>query len=238
MKNPLHSILFLDIETVPQYPSYNDLPENSRPFWDKKASFLDRKAELSPEELYERAGIYAEFGKVICISAGYLQESESEYVVRIKSFTGNDEKVLLLQFAELLRNNPRFSTLCAHNGKEFDFPYLCRRMIIHGISLPPQLDLSTKKPWDIPHKDTMEMWKFGDYKHFTSLDLLAHIFDIPTPKDDMNGSDVYRVFYLENNPERITEYCKKDVITLLRVYYRLSGFSLSDKPIRIETVDN
>jgi DNA polymerase elongation subunit (family B) len=238
MKNISKTILFLDIETVPQFSSYKDLPEQVRQFWDKKASYLDRKSELTTDQLYERAGIYAEFGKVICISVAYLHESETEYIVRIKSFIGTDEKKLLTNFAALLRQNSVFSSLCAHNGKEFDFPYLCRRMIIHDIPLPSQLDISSKKPWEIPHKDTMEMWKFGDYKHYTSLDLMAHIFNIPTPKDDMNGTDVYHVYYHENNIERIAEYCRKDVITLLRVYYKLHGVYLNDKPLRVESVDN
>lgn len=226
--NP-ENILFLDIETVPRFPDYTQLPEEWKPFWDKKANLI-RKAEenLSPAELYERAGIYAEFGKVICISVGYITGGMAPEV-RIKSFCGHDEKNLLTEFASVLDKSPRFTHLCAHNGKEFDFPYLCRRMLANGVPIPSVLNISGKKPWDVPHFDTMELWKFGDYKSFVSLDLLSAVFGIPTPKDDMDGSRVYSVYYVEKDLPRIETYCEKDVLTLMRVFYKLHGQTLSEE---------
>jgi predicted PolB exonuclease-like 3'-5' exonuclease len=215
----MHNLYFIDIETVPEVPEYSQLSPDFQALWDIKAGYLARNGE-TPDALYERAGIYAEFGKIICISVGYVVDEE----VRIKSFYGDDEKTLLHDFIKLL-NHPssRDKLLCAHNGKEFDFPYLARRILINGLNLPTQLDVSGKKPWEIPHLDTLEMWKFGDYKHFTSLALMAAVFKIPTPKDDISGKDVCKVYYKEKNLGRIKDYCQKDVMALMLVYARLRG---------------
>ncbi len=226
--NP-ESILFLDIETVPQFSDYAQLPEEWKPYWDKKANLIRRKdEEAGPDLLYERAGIYAEFGKIICISVGYITGGANPEV-RIKSFCGHDEKVLLSEFSSVLDKSARFTHLCAHNGKEFDFPYLCRRMLANGVNIPSVLNIAGKKPWEVSHFDTMEMWKFGDYKSFVSLDLLSAVFGIPTPKDDIDGSKVYGVYYRENDLPRIEAYCEKDVLTLMRVFYKLHGQTLSEE---------
>jgi len=222
----LNNILFLDIETVPMYPAYESVPEHFRLLWDKKAVRLNHPSgvQQSPGELYSRAGIYAEFGKVVCISAGILVDDN----IRIKSFYGEEEYALLAEFADLL--SQRFSGpdhyLCAHNGKEFDFPYLCRRMLVNGISLPEPLQIAGKKPWEIKHLDTMELWKFGDYKNYTSLELLTALFDIPTPKDDIDGSEVAEVFYGEQNLRRIVEYCQKDVVSIIQLFRCYLGMEL------------
>jgi DNA polymerase elongation subunit (family B) len=225
----LTDILFLDIETVSQYPSYEDLPEEWRLLWNKKSEALMKVRENETESsIYGRAGIYAEFGKIICISCGFIQGSDEEKSFVIKSFYGHDEKEILVAFAEMLtkwtQHHPR--KLCGHNGKEFDFPYICRRMIIHGMKLPSILDQSGKKPWETPFLDTMEMWKFGDYKNFTSLNLLAHVLGIPTPKDDINGSMVGEVYWQDTDLQRIVTYCQKDVLTAAQVYLRIAGHSL------------
>lgn len=212
-------ILFLDIETVPQYPDYASSPPTWQQLWDKKANLIKRKEEDTPETLYERAGIYAEFGKIICISVGYITGDAAE--IRIKSFSGTDEKTILKEFAALFEKSNRFAFLCAHNGKEFDFPYLCRRMLVNCVPIPAILNLSGKKPWEVAHFDTMELWKFGDYKSFVSLDLLSAVFGIPTPKDDIDGSEVYGVYYRDNDLKRIVSYCEKDVLTLMKVFYKL-----------------
>lgn len=215
----MHNILFIDIETIPGESSYTNIPDEFKALWDTKAGYLSRNGE-SPEELYHRAGIYAEFGKVICISIGFQHHDE----IRIKSFYGHEEMKVLQDLIQLLEHpSTRDKLLCAHNGKEFDFPYLARRILINGLKLPYQLDISGKKPWDIPHLDTMEMWKFGDYKHYTSLALLAAVFGIPTPKDDISGKDVCSVYYHEQNLDRIKDYCQKDVLALMQVYTRLRG---------------
>ena len=219
------NILFLDIETAPAVPVFGDLSEDFREMWEKKSAYF-RKPEQTAEEVYERAGIYAEFGKIICISAGYISKKEGRRVFRVKSFAGDDEKALLTEFAKTLVqffNAKRNSYLCAHNGKEFDFPYIARRMLINGVKLPSALNVHGQKPWETPFLDTMELWKFGDYKHFTSLNLIALLFGIPTPKDDIDGSQVADVYYKEKNLPRIVEYCEKDVLTVARIFLKLRG---------------
>jgi uncharacterized protein YprB with RNaseH-like and TPR domain len=224
--NP-EQILFLDIETVPQFPNYDAVPETWQNLWNKKANLIRRKDDEVSDNLYERAGIYAEFGKIICISVGYITGVGSPEI-RIKSFSGDDEKALLQEFAAIFEKSSRFAFLCAHNGKEFDFPYICRRMLVNGLAIPKVLNLSGKKPWEIAHFDTMELWKFGDYKSFVSLDLLSAIFGIPTPKDDIDGSEVYGVYYKDKNLPRIVSYCEKDVLTLMKVFYKLHGETLPE----------
>ncbi|MBO9591297.1 MAG: 3'-5' exonuclease [Niabella sp.] len=223
---PVQSILFLDIETVPQYASFSEVPEAWKHLWERKASTLLRnREEETPESVYERAGIYAEFGKIVCISCGVVQGSTGQRKMIMKSFYGSDEKQLLQAFSEMLQkfsaNEQKY--LCAHNGKEFDFPYLCRRMLINGVPIPLLLNTAGKKPWEVSHLDTMELWKFGDFKSYTTLNLLAHALGVPTPKDDIDGSMVADVFYKEQQIERIVTYCQKDVITVAQIFLRMNG---------------
>jgi DNA polymerase elongation subunit (family B) len=222
---PLEKILFLDIETVPQYRCYEDVPKRLQNLWDVKAKLLAKNDE-DPEEMYPRAGIYAEFGKIICISLGYIHHEE----IRLKSFYDHNEKELLRGFKSLVDEhfNNANQLLCAHNGKEFDFPYIARRMLISGIQLPRMLDIAGKKPWEIPHLDTMELWKFGDFKNYTSLSLLTAVFDIPTPKDDIDGSMVAEVYYEDKN-------CQKDVVALIQLMRRYRGEELIENVLIIET---
>ncbi len=214
----IEKILFLDIETVPAYSAYTEVPEEIKCFWDKKAAFI-KKAEETPDITYQRAGIYAEFGKIICISVGIIKNKGGKSTIRIKSFSGHDEKQVLADFLDLLNKrlkSPEF-LFCAHNGKEFDFPYLSRRILINGLKLPDPLKTNGKKPWEIPHLDTLDLWRFGDYKNYSSLELLASVFNIPTPKDDINGSDIWSVYWKENDLERIVTYCQKDVLTVAQL---------------------
>jgi len=228
MLTQLHQnkILFLDIETVAQYPQYEEIPERLRLLWDKKAALLSKGEEADAEQLYERAGIYAEFGKIVCISIGYYEKKLQKF--RIKSYFSHNEQKLLLAFANLL--NKHFNTssdlMCAHNGKEFDFPYIARRLLINHIKLPKMLDIAGKKPWEIQHLDTMELWKFGDYKHYTSLDLLTAIFDIPSPKSDIDGSQVNKVYWENSDIKRIAEYCQNDVLALAQLLNAYQGKAL------------
>lgn len=217
----LQNILFLDIETVPENQYFSDLAEEKQLLWEEKSAYK-RKDEFTAEEYYNHAGIWAEFGKIVCISVGFFSIKEEEKQLRLKTFHG-EEKQLLVEFKDLLSHhfNKPEHLLCAHNGKEFDFPYIARRMLIHNISLPTQLNLFGKKPWEVPHLDTLEIWKFGDYKHYTSLSLLTNILGIPTPKDDIDGSQVRAVYYEENNLERIIKYCEKDVIAIAQVILKL-----------------
>ncbi|WP_100610419.1 3'-5' exonuclease [Confluentibacter lentus] len=219
----LENILFLDIETVPEVQHFSELDETKQHLWDHKSQY-QRKEDESAEDFYERAGIWAEFGKIVCISVGYFKLQGDLRKFRVTSFFGDEIKILK-DFKNLLITH--FSEtkhiLCAHNGKEFDFPYIARRMIIHNIELPLKLNLFGKKPWEVPHLDTLELWKFGDYKNYTSLKLLTHILGIPSPKDDIDGSEVYRVFYKENDIDRIVLYCEKDTVAVAQIFLRLRG---------------
>jgi len=219
-------ILFIDIETVPQYSDANQLPERFQHLWDKKSSHFRDENQVAAD-VYQRAGIYAEFGKIICISAGGIIQKNGERFYKVKSFQGHDEKKLLLEFNDMVEkftSNTK-KKLCAHNGQEFDYPYIARRTLINGLRLPRILDISGAKPWEIKEKllDTLQMWKFGDYKNYTSLDLLCAIFNIPTPKDDIDGSQVANVYYLENNLDRIVRYCEKDTLALTNLMLRYKG---------------
>jgi DNA polymerase elongation subunit (family B) len=230
----LEDILFLDIETVPQERGFENLDDELKQLWTDKSRYSREKHGTTVEESYGEAGIYAEFGKIVCISVGYFSTRLNERVLRVTSFYGHDEYKLLADFSELLetRTNHPFRLLCAHNGKEFDFPYLCRRMLIHRIKLPVLLDIAGKKPWEVGHLDTMELWKFGDYKHYTSIKVLSKIFGIPTPKDDIDGSQVRSVYYEEGDLERIEVYCKKDVATVARLLQCYKG----EEPVTDEQV--
>jgi len=219
----LNNLMILDIETVPQCGTFDQLPEHMQKLWDHKTQY--QRKEETAEEFYGRAGIWAEFGKIICISVGIFTKGRGTGL-RVKSFASHDETELLIKFGDLLRSQPATLVLCAHNGKEFDFPYICRRMLINGLQIPPQLEISGKKPWEVNHLDTMELWKFGDYKNYTSLNLLTAIFNIPTPKDDIDGSMVGHVYWNENNLERISVYCQKDVIATAQLIRRYRGESL------------
>jgi hypothetical protein len=228
----LSQLLVLDIETVPQYPSYQEVPEHFKELWEQKTQY-QRKDETA-EEYYPRAGIWAEFGKIVCISVGIFTKENGVTGLRVKSFADDDECKLLGDFIALLSKQPTSLTLCAHNGKEFDFPYLCRRTLINQLCIPAQLRISGKKPWEINHLDTMDLWKFGDYKNYTSLNLLAAIFNIPTPKDDISGSDVHKVYWQEHDLKRISTYCQKDVVTTAQLILKFkSELLIEDQHILI-----
>ncbi|WP_298365014.1 3'-5' exonuclease [uncultured Lutibacter sp.] len=230
VKINFENILFLDIETVPEEASFDNLSKEKQELYSQKTQY-QRKDEISAEAFYDRAGIWAEFGKIVCISVGYfINFNSNERKFRVTSLYGEEVKILN-DFKELLDNhfNRPHHVLCAHNGKEFDFPYIARRMIVHQISLPEKLNLFGKKPWEIPHLDTMELWKFGDYKHYTSLKLLTSILGIPSPKDDISGSEVGDVYYKENNIERIVTYCEKDTVAIAQLLLRFNNEPLIEE---------
>ncbi|MBJ7879726.1 3'-5' exonuclease [Gelidibacter salicanalis] len=223
----LEDLLFLDIETVPETQHFSDLDHTKQELWELKSKY--QRADISAEAFYERAGIWAEFGKIVCISVGYFKLEGTARTFRVTSFSGG-EPTILKDFKNLILshfNQPKH-LLCAHNGKEFDFPYIARRMIIHSIELPNKLNLFGKKPWEVPHLDTLELWKFGDYKNYTSLKLLTNVLGIPSPKDDIDGSEVGRVYYEENDIKRIIIYCEKDTIAVAQIFLRLRGDSILD----------
>ena len=220
----LTRVVVLDIETVPQYADHDSMPPHFQQLWELKTR--NQRKDQSPEAYYERAGIWAEFGKIICISCGRIIRDDNGYNLRIKSFFGDDEQRLLSDFCAMAVQLPADVLFCAHNGKEFDFPYLCRRMLINRLPIPPLLQILGKKPWEVPFLDTMEMWRFGDFKNYISLNLLAAVFDIPSPKDDIDGSEVAEVYYREKNLARIVNYCQKDVATTAQILLRFNGFPL------------
>jgi 3'-5' exonuclease len=213
-------VLFLDIETVPVTSTLIELDPSMQVLWDKKSSHF-RNDDQSAADVYQRAGIYAEFGKIICISVGFLKDKDP-YGFRLKSFFGEDEKTLLIEFSDMITrySKSREIVLCAHNGKEFDYPYMARRMIINGLPIPQILDNAGKKPWEIKLLDTMDLWKFGDYKSYTSLELLSAVLGLPTPKDDIDGSMVAEVFWNDHDLERIVRYCEKDVLAVAQILLR------------------
>ena len=230
MIQELRDILFLDIETVACTAEFDFLDERLKAQWARKANVLRRNTDQTDETLFQdRAGIYAEFGKVICIAVGKFIDTDSgELALKTKVYYGHDEREVLCAFKQMVEKmDPNTLKLCAHNGKEFDFPYLCRRMLVNNVSLPVALNIAGRKPWDIPHLDTMEMWKFGDFKNYTSLDLLAAIFDIPTSKTDMDGSDVNNVYHQNKDLDKIKDYCVRDVVVLAQVFLRLKAISLN-----------
>ena len=224
----IKNILFLDIETVPCSQNFKDLDVTFQTLWSEKTAW-QRKEEYTPAEFYKlKAGVMAEFAKIICISVGYLFIDNGENHFRIKSFYGDDEKQIITDFNELLNTqfNKKQHQLCAHNGKEFDFPFIARRTLINGLKLPALLDIASKKPWEVNHLDTMELWKFGDYKHYTSIKLLAALFNIPTPKDDIDGSQVAGVYWNDKDLERIKKYCQKDTLTVAQLLLKYKGEDL------------
>lgn len=231
-------ILFLDIETVPQYEQESNLSDSERTLWIKKSERLYKEGE-TPDELYQKAGIFAEFGKIVCISVGFLRPIDGDVELRVRSFAGDDERQLLVDFFDLVYKyfNSKNKFFCAHNGLEFDFPFIARRALVNGLKVPQSLDTRGKKPWEVQHLDTLDLWRFGDYKNYTSLALLAQIFGIPTPKDDIDGSKVAQVYWKEHNLQRIVTYCQKDVITIVQLFrkYRCEDFIPTEHIVIVES---
>jgi len=227
----VYNILFLDIETVSAKPTFDDISDDFKPLWKKKSrSILRVKEEDLTDEMVtdaytNRAAIFAEFGKIVCISVGFLSKREDgEMMIRLTSFASDDERQLLLDFAEMLNkhyNLPSKHSICGHNLREFDVPYICRRMIVNRVPFPNLLKISGKKPWETKHLlDTLEMWKFGDYKNYTSIKVLTALLDLPSPKDDIDGSEVGGVYWKENDLKRIAVYCEKDVLACAQLLLR------------------
>lgn len=224
MSSTIHpeDIIFIDIETVPAYADVSEVPEFERALWEKKALQLASKYDLTTVD-YQRAGIYAEFGTIVCVSCGRLNKSAEGIHLKISTFAGKSEIGLLNNLNDYFSSQGKNILLCAHNGKEFDYPYLSRRYLINRLKLPNVLNLSGKKPWEIKHLDTLELWKFGDYKHYTSLELLAHVFGIASPKSEMDGSMVAAAYHQHHDLKSIRNYCENDIETLVRVYLNQSG---------------
>jgi 3'-5' exonuclease len=227
----IENIFFIDTETVPQYPDFLEMPEDFAKLWiDKAEKLKSTEPDETPEMLYNtRAGIYSEFGKIVCISVGYFRKETNGLKFRVKSYYDEEEKKVLLQFSKMIHSHfkPTTHFLCAHNGREFDFPFIARRMLVNNMELPAIFDLYGKKPWEIEYfLDTMQLWRFGDIKNYTSLKLMCYILNIPTPKTDIEGKDVANVFWKEHNLKRIADYCEKDVLAIARLVMRYKGMEI------------
>jgi DNA polymerase elongation subunit (family B) len=216
---------------VPLHPNYDQLDNTERLFWDKKANILNQDTVFDPPAFYQRAGIYSEFGKVVCISVGYFSNFSGDVPsqFKIKSFSQENEFDLLSEFAKLCNHKKLADVrLAGHNIREFDIPYLCRRMLINGIRIPALLNVQNLKPWEIQHIDTLQLWKFGDFKNYTSLDLLCAVFNIPSPKSDINGSEIGKVFWEQKDFERIAKYCEQDVLAVAKLYAKMNFIELPE----------
>ena len=239
----LDRILFFDIETVPGVASLADFSPEMQHLWNEKFESLQRRMpdRFTPDETADYAlrnggGIFSEFAKIVCISVGYIySDKDGNRLMRTRSFADDDEAKILRDFAAMLADFQKKRKikkggllLCGHNIKEFDVPFICRRMLVHGMPLPPVLDVAGLKPWETPYLDTLELWKFGDYKSFTSLKLLCALFGIATPKDDIDGSQVATVYYEQHDLPRIAIYCEKDVVATAQVFLRLNAMPLLD----------
>ncbi len=238
----LNKYFVIDIETVPQSPDYTMLSNEWQRRWLQKIAKTIPES-ISPEDSYQqRAGILAEFGKIVCISIGCFHEDRNgELTFLIKSIYGDNEKVLLQSF---LKASDKFCErkngflFAGHNIREFDVPYICRRLLINGLTLPHYLCLNDKKPWEVEMFDTLHWWRFGDYKNYISLDLLAGVMDVPTSKTDIDGSMVQHVYYKEKNLPRIAEYCQRDVEVVANLLLRFNNKPLLKQDnIRVVTPD-
>jgi len=228
----LENLICLDIETVPGFGDFSQVPDALKELYLKKSERLKKEGEDDDDQYFNHAGIYAEFGKIICISLGIFRKEKDHFQLRLKSLSGNDEKKILEDFCSLLNQHydkPNRYQFCGHNIREFDIPYISRRLLIHQVGLPKLLDNSGKKPWEVAMIDTLQLWRFGDVKHFTSLKLLALILGIDSPKDDMEGKDVGRVYWKESSLDRIVEYCQRDVVTVAQLMLRFKGLNLLSK---------
>lgn len=225
----LSKLLFIDIETVPQTYGFDQLDADTARLFSDKTRYDQERSGRTPEQLWgDKGGILAEFGRIVCIGIGSLHKEGDAWHMRVTSYHGDNEYDLLTRFADLLGRhyNTDDHWLCAHNGKEFDFPWIARRCLVNRVPVPRILDIGGMKPWEVGHVDTMNLWSFGDRKAYTSLALLAHLLGIPTPKDDITGADVARVYYEEQDLERIAAYCRKDVVATAQLYLRLTGREL------------
>lgn len=233
--NPaLRNVLFVDVETASAASDYHELEIRMQRLWDKKSLIYSAEGNYStPELYYNKASLHAEFGKIIVISAAYFYlNDKQDLCLRVKAFDAPDERTLLEDFVELLKQkhfNSKALRLCAHNGKDFDFPYLSRRMLVNNIEIPDALDIMGKKPWEIQHLDTMDIWRFGERRETVSLETLAAIFGLPDYTAEMNNNQINDVYYKEKNLEKIASFSKKDVSITAQVYLKLNNIPLIDE---------
>lgn len=231
--------LIIDIETVSGQSGLDQLSADMQGHWERKAMLLrrtDEEPESAASSYFSKAGIYAEFGKIICIGIGLISREQKH--IRIKTLANDDEQLLLRSFIELIlkmENEHKVNIIfCGHNIKEFDLPYICRRLMVNGLTLPRALQLAGLKPWQVSHQDTLDLWRYGDHKHYTSLDLLARVLDVPSSKTDIDGSEVNGVYWNENDLDRIATYCSRDIFTTALVYLRLKGESIKGfEPVQV-----
>lgn len=226
---PLENLFLMDIETVSSKESFHLLEDHWKELWGEKIK-RHLSPDSTPEEMYpQRAAIFAEFARVICISFGYFKKENEGWELRIKSLYGHNEQRILEEFSATINNlpaNKKNWIFTGHNVKEFDIPFLCRRMLANNVSIPKRLNFQNMKPWETPILDTLHLWRFGDYKNYTSLKLLAAVLGVPSPKDDIDGSQVGNVYWKEKDLKRISVYCEKDVLTVGNIMLRFRGLPI------------
>lgn len=226
--SPFYNVMIVDVETVPIVPTFDQLSEPLQRHWSRKAAQWQPETPFEPSETWERAGIYAEFGKIICISTGILAGNEEHPILHIRSFEGPEDELLRNFF--VFCNELQPERLAGHNIREFDIPYICRRSFIQQVPLPPLLaHMQAKKPWESPLIDTLQFWKFGEFKNFVSVDLLCTLLGIDSPKQTMSGQDVAQVYWQERNRQRIIDYCEHDVLAVAHLLLRLMGTQTMNK---------
>lgn len=226
---PLENFLIIDIETVSEQQHFENLNDEWKHLWEEKVIRSIPENTTVGEYYPNRAGVMAEFAKVVCISIGYFKKDKGSFQFRVKSIFGDDENILLRSFVEtvdMLEAVHNRWCFTGHNIKEFDIPFLCRRLLINGIAIPNYLDFQNMKPWETNMVDTFQYWRFGDYKNYTSLKLLAAALSVPSPKDDIDGSMVGHVYWEEKNLQRIATYCQKDIVTVANIILRFKGQAL------------
>ena len=224
-------LIVIDIETASVSASFNLLEEKWQELWEEKTIRILPEGITAQEFYPQRAGVMAEFSKIVCISIGYFIR-EQHLKIRVKSFYGDDEKKILDDFLQTVSKIESFNNnwcFAGHNIKEFDIPFICRRLLVNNMRIPPYLDFQNMKPWETNIVDTFQYWRFGDYKNFTSLKLLAAAMGVPSSKNDIDGSMVAELYHTGNaqekeiNMKRIATYCQKDVVTTANIILRFKN---------------
>lgn len=224
----LNNVMVFDIETIPLYPSFEEMPEHLQEMWVKKLQRINSKPNLTIEEAsakYKETSFYPEYARIICLSIAYIKRGEW----RIGSFCDEDERVLLESFIKV---NSTLESLAlesrnllhwsGHNIKRFDIPFLCRRLQSHNLPIPHTAPTYTTKPWEVKCYDTSDFWKYGDGVP-ASLDEICFCLGIESSKiGEIDGSKVFETFKL-GNLKAISEYCERDVVATVRVLERLSN---------------
>lgn len=230
-------IVFFDLETASEYESLDQLALNKpkmAELWSKRCEYLrsrfEENKDMTDEQLYEaKAALTPEFARIVCATFGRVTFIGEDPNVIIKSYCSEHEDEVLDGIQKVF---DKFASLkfSGHNIKRFDIPMMCKRLLIHGRSLPKGLQIQNLKPWEMPFIDTSEVWSFGAWQEgFVSLELLVTAIGLETPKGDIKGEDVSRVFWQDGDTHRIAEYCQRDVFAGIQALLKLSGLPVVEE---------